>query len=40
MSARLAHVEPRLVEGVNHYTLVLTEHGAGAVAEAIVGQRS
>lgn len=40
VTGRLAYVEPRLVDGVNHYTLVLGEHGAGAVADAVVGQRS
>lgn len=31
----LPHVEARLVDDTNHYTLVFSEHGARAVAEAI-----
>jgi len=32
----LPHVQARRVDDTNHYSLALTSHGAGAVADAIV----
>lgn len=37
VTSSLDHLEARLVEDTNHYTIVVGDHGAAAVAEAIVG---
>lgn len=34
---RVAHLQTRLVDDANHYTIVTSDHGAGAVADAIIG---
>jgi len=35
-ASRLANVTPALVEDTNHYTIVVSDHGAGAVADIIL----
>ncbi len=35
--SRLTHLRAQLVDDTNHYTIVTSDHGAGAVADAIIG---
>lgn len=36
VAARLDHLHPALVDDTNHYTIVTADHGAGAVADALI----